>query len=99
MPPDQPEAESGAGRRGFLRFTVSVKPGSSRCGVSRHEDGSIVVRVHARPVDGAANDAVRDAIAQALGIARSQVHVLTPRGRSKIVEIPDAAAASLAALA
>lgn len=81
-----------------MKITAHVKPGASREGVWRRADGSIAVRVHARPVEGAANAAVRDAVADALKIPRSSVSVLTPRGRSKILEVPSEAAAALAAL-
>lgn len=76
-------------------ITVHVKPGSARAGVSRRHDGTLVVRVHARPVDGAANAAVRDALADALGVPRSRVNVLTPRGRTKRVDVPEETAAVL----
>lgn len=74
---------------------MHVKPGASREGVLRRGDGSLVVRVHARPVEGAANAAVRDAVSAALGVPRSQVTVLTPRGRTKTVEVPAQAAAAI----
>ncbi len=51
-------------------------------------DGSLEVAVRARAVEGAANEAVRDAVAAALGVRRSAVTIV--RGhtcRLKLVEV------------
>lgn len=70
------------------RLSIRVHPRSARESVEISEDGRIVVRVHAPPVEGAANDAVVHAMAEALGVRRSQVRVvLGSRSRDKVVEI------------
>lgn len=81
-----------------MKITIRVKTGAAHEGVSMESDGTLVVRVHARPVDGAANAAIREVLAKTLGVAKSTVVVETPRGRCKIISIPDAAVAALAKL-
>lgn len=78
-----------------LRLSVRVRPGASRTTVSGRygEDGDIlVVAVNAPPVDGAANDAVTKAIAEAFGVRLRHVTIVSGhQGRSKVVdiEVPD----------
>lgn len=73
-------------------FTIAVraKPGARRPGVggSYGDPPQLVVAVSARAVDGAANTAVVDAVAEAFGVAKSDVRILRgERGRSKLVTI------------
>jgi len=52
------------------------------------QDGVLRVRVAARPVDGAANEALLRLVAKATGVSRSRVVLRSgTRGRAKIVEI------------
>ena len=87
---------------GEVRIIVRVKPGSSRArvGGSYGGDGQLVVSVNARPIDGAANEAVLRALAEALGVHTSQVTLLSgATARSKVVAIsaPDQDEAALRA--
>ncbi len=51
-------------------------------------DGALVVRVHARAVDGAATDETLDAVADAFGLSRSMVELVHGRrSRAKILEV------------
>lgn len=72
-----------------LRITIRVKPGASRTRVGgRYGDGALIVAVEARPVDGAANDAVRAAMAEALGLRPHQVDVVSGHtARTKVVSV------------
>lgn len=85
------------------RLDVFVKPRASKTRVGGFRDGALVVAVAAPPVDGAANDAVVEAIAAALAVRRSGVRIVAgASSRTKIVEIeglsPDELRARLDAL-
>jgi hypothetical protein len=59
-------------------------------------DGGLRARVAARPVDGAANDALLRLLADELGIVRRSVAVRSgARSRVKVVEIEGIAPAAL----
>jgi uncharacterized protein (TIGR00251 family) len=61
-------------------------------------DGCIKVRLAAPPVDGAANVALIEFIAERLGIAKSRVHLVSgATSRRKVLEIEGADAATVAA--
>lgn len=71
------------------RLAVRVTPGARSESVSV-EDGRVLVKVRAKPQDGAANEAVLGLLADALGIATSRLRLL--RGatfREKLVKIED----------
>lgn len=77
-----------------MRLTVHAKPASRRESVAARrspEDPSsvvLVVRVRARAVEGAANKAVVNAVAAALGLRRSKVTVTSGhRSRIKVLDI------------
>jgi uncharacterized protein (TIGR00251 family) len=83
-----------------VRFRVRVTPRASRAAVGGLREGELLVRVSAPPVEGAANDAVIAALAEALRIPRRDVRLEAgARGRSKLVSVPRAAYARLRGLA
>ena len=57
------------------RLPVRVTPGA-RTQALLIENGKVSVKVRAKPQDGAATEAVRDLLAEALQIAPSHVHLL-----------------------
>jgi uncharacterized protein YggU (UPF0235/DUF167 family) len=75
------------------RLAVRVQPGASADrieGRGQDEAGRLFlkVRVRARPADGAANAAVEMTVAQALGLGKSAVRVVTgDKNRLKGLEI------------
>ena len=75
-----------------MKLAVRVRPGARTSAVGGRWDGprgsSLLVSVRARAVDGAANAAVLDALADAFGVRRSAVALISGmRGRDKTVEI------------
>lgn len=62
---------------GSTTVAVRVKPGSARARIGGRVEGpygpALVVAVHAPPVDGRATEAVRRALARALGVPASAV--------------------------
>lgn len=82
-----------------LRVTIRVRPGSSRTSVGGEHDGALVVRVQPRAVDGAATEAALRAVADAFGVPRRDVRLVTGlRSRSKVVTVDGADPADLARL-
>ncbi|HET8643112.1 MAG TPA: DUF167 domain-containing protein [Pseudonocardiaceae bacterium] len=75
-----------------LRFPVRVRPGARRTAVGGRWDGpggpALLVTVAAPAVEGKANAAVTEAIADAFGVRRSRVAIVAGhRGRDKLVEL------------
>src|ERR1035437_33341 len=83
-----------------VRIKVRVHPGSSRNRVGgRYGEGVLVVRVTAHALDGRANRAVEDALAEAFGVVHGSVRLLSgARARTKVFEVDGADSAVLAAL-
>ena len=71
-----------------LMLHVRLTPRGGREDVRLLDDGSLAVRVAAPPVDGRANEALRRAVAKALGIAPSRVQLVRGnRSRDKTLSI------------
>jgi uncharacterized protein YggU (UPF0235/DUF167 family) len=75
-----------------VTVAVRVKPGSSRTKIGGRHDGSLgpalVVAVTAPPVDGRATEAVRRALADALGVHPSSVALRSgATGRDKLFTV------------
>jgi uncharacterized protein YggU (UPF0235/DUF167 family) len=82
-----------------MRIVVRVHPGSRQPGVGGTHDGMLVVRVAERAVDGKATAAAVEAVAEAFGIAKREVVLVSgAASRTKTLEIPDAAGGGLDAL-
>jgi uncharacterized protein (TIGR00251 family) len=73
---------------GALELFVLVRPRSAREEVGGSHGGALCVRVHAPPVSGEANDAVRRAVARVLGVRPAAVRLVSgQRGRRKRLRI------------
>lgn len=63
---------------------VRAQPGARRPGVQGEQAGALKVAVSAPPQDGRANEALVEALREALGVRRSQVELLSgATGRDK----------------
>lgn len=68
------------------RLAVRVRPGASRTAVRGAYGDRLVVAVTARAVDGAATEAVLAAVADAFGVRRRHVHLVTgATSRDKVI--------------
>lgn len=73
-----------------MRKTVSVKPGSRRQEVKEEPDGSLIVYLKQRPVDGKANAELVEVLAQHWKVPRSAISIkMGATGRKKIVEVEE----------
>jgi uncharacterized protein len=74
--------------RGSLRFSVSVQPRASRTEIVGLHGDALKVRLAAPPVDGAANAALVELLADVLGVPLSSVRIVTgATSRGKVVEV------------
>jgi uncharacterized protein len=74
-----------------MRLTIQVRPGVSRPGVGGRHDGALIVRVAARAVDGQATEAALAAVADAFGVSRRSVALVSGRtSRMKGIDVADA---------
>jgi uncharacterized protein YggU (UPF0235/DUF167 family) len=73
---------------GAVRLTIRVRPGAGRTRVGGEHDGALVVAVSARAVDGRATEAALQALAEALGVRRRAVTLVSgATHRTKVVEV------------
>jgi uncharacterized protein (TIGR00251 family) len=67
---------------------VRVQPGAGRAAVTGRFGAALAVRVAAPPIDGRANAATLDYVADLLGARRSQVELVSgERGRMKRIRV------------
>jgi uncharacterized protein YggU (UPF0235/DUF167 family) len=76
-----------------MRVRIKVRPGAGRTAAGGCHDQSLIIRVQERASDGKATAAALVALAKALNIRKEDVKLISgARSRSKVVDIPDAAA-------
>lgn len=82
-----------------MRISLRVRPGAGRTVVGGAHDGALVVRVAQPAVDGRATEAALAAVAEAFGVRRRQVVLVTgATSRSKVVDVEGADPGRLAEL-
>ena len=80
------------------RISIYVQPRASKTAVVGMHDGCVKVRLAAPPVDGAANAALIEFVAERVGLAKSRVRIVTGQAsRRKVVEVDGVSAEQLAA--
>ena len=73
---------------GGVRFTVRVQPRASRSEVCGMHGDALRVRLAAPPVDGAANEALIELLADELDVARRSIRIVSGgASRSKMVQV------------
>jgi uncharacterized protein (TIGR00251 family) len=79
-----------------VRFEVRVQPRASRTEIVGEYNGAIKVRLSAPPVDGAANDALKELLARELSVARRNISIVSgASSRSKTVAVAGVDVASV----
>lgn len=78
---------------------VRVTPRAGRSGVAGVRDDALLVRLAAAPVDGAANAELVDVLADAFGVPRRQVTLVSgERSRTKRVRVSGVEVAAVEAV-
>lgn len=71
-----------------MRISVFVKPNSKIESIIQNEDGSLIVKVHAPPIDGKANERLIELLADFFRKPKSAVKLIHgSSGKKKIFEI------------
>jgi len=79
-----------------LILNVRVIPRAARSQIAGRRDDALLIRLNAPPVDGAANAALIELFAQALGIPRRNIEIVSGhRSRTKRVRITGVTSADL----
>ncbi len=69
-------------------FSVRIQPRASKNEIVQMEGGGIKIRLTAPPVDGAANEALVKFLSAELGVAKSQIEIVSGHtSKTKIVRI------------
>jgi uncharacterized protein (TIGR00251 family) len=67
---------------------VKVKPGARKASLTQLEDGSWIASVKAPPVDGKANQALIELVAEHFGVRKSAVSIRSgASGRLKTIDV------------
>lgn len=67
---------------------VRVIPRAARPGLAGHRDGTLAVRLHSPPVEGAANAELVEVLSAALGVPKRAITIVTgQRSRLKKVRL------------
>ena len=83
-----------------VRVSVHVQPRASRSEIIGQRGAALKVRLQAPPVDGAANEALVDLLADSLGVSRRSVRVVAgATSRTKTVEVDGTTEHAVRALA
>ena len=87
-PPTDPSRQGAITERdGAVRISVRVKPRASRTKILGEREGALEIAVSAPPVEGAANEAVRDILAKTLAVPKSAIVIVTgASGWNKVIE-------------
>lgn len=82
---------------GSARINVYVQPRASKTVVAGMHDGCVKIRLAAPPVDGAANAALVEFVAEQVSVAKSRVRITAGlTSRRKTVEVDGVTAEELA---
>jgi uncharacterized protein (TIGR00251 family) len=84
---------------GAARFSVRVQPRAARSAVEGTHGGALRVRLTSSPVDGAANEALIELLAERLDVPKRAVTIVSgATARTKLVQVNGINAARVRAL-
>jgi len=73
---------------GIVRFAVRVQPRASASEIVGTHGDALKVRLSAPPVDGAANEALVELLAERLGVRRASIRIASgASARTKVIEV------------
>lgn len=71
-----------------MKATVLVKPNQKKINVLKNEKGELIISVNATPIDGKANAALIEILADYFKVRKSSITILHgAKGKRKIIEI------------
>ena len=71
-----------------MKISVVVKTKSKTESVEKQDDGTYIVRVHAPPIEGKANERIRELLAQHFELPKSSVELVSGlKGKKKIFKL------------
>jgi uncharacterized protein len=71
-----------------MKISVQVKTNSKIESVEKLPDGNYLVRVHVPPVNGKANERIRELLAEHFAIPKSQIQITSGfKGKKKTFEL------------
>lgn len=83
-------------KEGFVLLNIRVVPRASRSEIVGEHDGALRVRIASPPVDGAANAEVVKLLAKTLGVAKSEVEIVSGQmSKTKQIRINGVTAAEI----
>ncbi len=72
-----------------VEISIHIQPGATRSELAGEHGEALKVRISARPVEGAANAALMEFMAQCLGVARREVRIVRgEKSRQKVLWAP-----------
>ena len=84
---------------GRITLTLHIQPGTKKTAVAGRHGDALKIRLAAPPVDGKANAALLEFIADALGLPKAAVKLKSGQAsRRKVVEVDGATEDAMAAL-
>lgn len=69
-------------------LSITVKTNARKTEVVNQADGSYKVSVNAPPIEGRANEAILEVLAEHFSVPKLRIHILRgERGKKKVIEI------------
>lgn len=71
-----------------MRLSIRVAPRSSKNEIVKMPDGSLKIKLHAPPVEGAANEELINLLSEEYDVPKNKIKILKgAKGKNKIIQI------------